>query len=158
MEKPYIKEFDKWNVYLKALDSKKSFGFFHEREVWWCALGVNVGSEQDGKNELFERPVLIIKKIRADLFLGIPLTSKLASYPDRIFAHIAGEDSQIIISQLRVLSSKRLLRKVGRIKIALFQQVLLELIQFILQSTSETPLEGGESQGPYGQGDCSVSK
>ena len=37
--------------------------YFREKEVWWAALGKNVGFEVDGKHELFERPVLIVKKI-----------------------------------------------------------------------------------------------
>jgi len=37
--------------------------FFLEGEVWWTALGVNIGHEIDGKNEFCERPVVILKKI-----------------------------------------------------------------------------------------------
>lgn len=35
---------------------------FNEREVWWCAIGVNVGYEIDGKGKDFARPVLVLKK------------------------------------------------------------------------------------------------
>ncbi len=35
--------------------------YFHEREVWWASLGKNIGFEQDGKNKMFERPVLVLK-------------------------------------------------------------------------------------------------
>ncbi len=31
----------------------------------WCSIGINVGDEEDGKNELYERPVLVIKKFNA---------------------------------------------------------------------------------------------
>ena len=33
-----------------------------EGEVWWCAIGENVGIEINGKSETFARPVLILKK------------------------------------------------------------------------------------------------
>lgn len=36
--------------------------YFREREIWWCSVGINIGDEEDGKNNLFERPVLILKK------------------------------------------------------------------------------------------------
>ena len=36
--------------------------YFKEREIWWVNLGVNVGFEQDGKGDNFERPILILKK------------------------------------------------------------------------------------------------
>lgn len=44
---------------------------FYEREIWWCSLGVNIGFEQDGTNDLFERPVLVIKKIQPRRALGL---------------------------------------------------------------------------------------
>lgn len=33
--------------------------YFREGEMWWASLGANIGHEQDGKNETFERPILI---------------------------------------------------------------------------------------------------
>lgn len=48
------KNFDVWNNRKKSLE-KFAHGqlAFHEREVWWCSLGLNLGDEQDGKNEFF---------------------------------------------------------------------------------------------------------
>jgi len=37
------KDFDKWNNDKKGLDHKSKNVFFHDREVWWCKIGVNVG-------------------------------------------------------------------------------------------------------------------
>lgn len=50
---------------------------FKEGELWWCYLGMNIGAEIYGKGSGFTRPVLIFKKLDTDLFLGMPLTSKL---------------------------------------------------------------------------------
>src|SRR3989344_1315008 len=69
------KEYDDWNKLKKSLSTKKSNVFFHEREIWFCSLGKNIGYEEDGKNELFERPILIIRKFNNSIFLAIPLTS-----------------------------------------------------------------------------------
>ena len=49
---------------------------FHEREVWWCSLGANIGFEQDGGGEDFERPVVILKKFNLDACLIVPLTAR----------------------------------------------------------------------------------
>ncbi len=71
------KDFNTWNKKKKVLDDNKikySF-FYHEREIWWTSIGLNIGVETDGKNDSFERPVLIIKKFNKDMFWGIPLTS-----------------------------------------------------------------------------------
>lgn len=74
----YIKDFDRWNEKKKQTDFKneKQKPFVHVREVWWCTVGVNVGSEIDVKNENFERPVLVMMVISRNGFLGVPLTSR----------------------------------------------------------------------------------
>ena len=58
-----MKDFDNWNKEKKILESTANETLvFHEREIWWCSIGLNVGDEQDGKNDYFERPVLVIRK------------------------------------------------------------------------------------------------
>lgn len=41
------KDFDSWNTEKKKTNIKRlDFNFFyHNREVWWCAVGINVGVE-----------------------------------------------------------------------------------------------------------------
>lgn len=89
--------------------------YFKEREIWWASLGVNIGFEQDGKNINFERPILVLKKFGRETLWALPLTSK-----DRTgrfyyqFEH-QGQKYSAILSQLRLISSKRLLRKIRRL-------------------------------------------
>lgn len=59
------KDFDGWNTKKKLAHAINKRPFFHEREIWYCALGVNVGFEQDGKGKDFLRPVIGIKKFKA---------------------------------------------------------------------------------------------
>ena len=69
------KAFDQWNIFKKWLDAKQAAGglFFHEREIWWCSLGMNVGVEIDGKNFRFERPVLIVRRFNNHMLWIAPL-------------------------------------------------------------------------------------
>ncbi len=137
----YIKNFDAWNEQCKIIDQNELGGFSHAREVWWCALGVNIGSEQDGKNESFERPVLIIRHVRENLVLVAPISSQIKDYPDRVTAYIVDRESQILLSQIRTVSTKRLLRSMGQIKVTIFYKVIFKLLQMIFDGTeSETPL------------------
>ena len=108
------KDFQKWHIRKGELHkrgiSKKIY--FHEREIWWCCLGLNIGFEQDGKNNQFERPVLVLKKFNKDIFWALSLTSK-----DKIGKYYyqfeyKGRKYSIILSQLKLMSSKRLLRKI----------------------------------------------
>ena len=70
------KEFWKWHRLKEQLNDRECQASFHEREIWFCSVGVNVGHEIDGKHEWFERPVLILSKLSNDTFWGIPLTTQ----------------------------------------------------------------------------------
>ena len=70
------KDFDGWNTRKKSINERDTKDvYFYEREIWWCSLGANVGFEQDGTDEFFERPVVIIKKYNPQIFLAVPLST-----------------------------------------------------------------------------------
>lgn len=106
------KDFDGWNEKKKHINNSTTAPFVHEGEIWWCSLGANVGYEEDGKNNGFERPVVIFRKFNTKIFLGFPITTQIKSgryyfnymYKDKIFA--------VILSQIRLLDTKRLKRKI----------------------------------------------
>ena len=117
------KKFDQWNTIKKKINEKKYYPKFHEREIWWCALGINIDNEQDGKNKNFERPVLILKKFNKKIILGLPITSnnKEGKYYYKI--DYKGRKFNIILSQIRLLSTKRLLRRIKRIGVQTFENI-----------------------------------
>lgn len=44
------KDFDQWNSEKKGLEISGPESLqFHEREIWWCSIGINLGDEHDGK-------------------------------------------------------------------------------------------------------------
>ena len=111
------KDFDSWNKEKKQVNLVE-FGygvFYYSREVWWCAVGLNVGVETDGKHQNFERPVLIVRKFNKEMFWGIPLTTneKTGDFFHKV-VHDGGV-SWVVLSQIKTFSTKRLLRKIGRI-------------------------------------------
>lgn len=109
------RDYTNWHSLKSALEAVSFEANFSEREVWWCSLGANIGFGEDGKNHLFERPVLILKKYHKELFLGVPLSTTIKN--SRFYHHIAVGDKNgvVILSQARALSSKRLQRRIGRI-------------------------------------------
>jgi len=121
------KEYNDWNKLKKDLSTKKSSVFFHEREIWFCSLGKNIGYEEDGKNELFERPVLVIKKFNNDIFLAIPLTS--SKKESKYYHHYELGDKSYagILSQIRLLDRRRLSRKIGMIKESDFTMIIKKI-------------------------------
>jgi mRNA interferase MazF len=108
--------------------------FFHEREVWWCSTGSNVGFEQDGKGENFARPVLIFKKFNKEIFWGIPLSTKVKTTEKTAKFYFSvnllltpdtndGIERVAILSQMRLIDGKRLISKMGFIDEANYQDI-----------------------------------
>lgn len=122
MSTTYIKNFDEWNKRKKNISSQKPKDslYVKEREVWWISVGVNVGSEIDGKNELFERPVLIFRKVGREQFYGLPLTSKDKKGPFYRSVHYGNSTGNVCLSQLKVFSAKRLIRKIDVVSVVEF--------------------------------------
>ena len=110
------KNFDRWNKEKKNLEKTSSeILVFHEREIWWCSIGINLGDEQDGKNELFERPVLVLRKFNNKIAWVLPMSTKKK---EGIYYHSlehGGKTFSVILSQLRLLSVKRFRRFVRKI-------------------------------------------
>lgn len=107
------KNFDQWNTKKKAVNDSAGTALFHEREVWWCVLGTNVGFEQDGGKGDFSRPVVILKKFNLDACLIVPLTArpKKGKYYLPI-GRIEQRDAVAVLSQLRFIDRKRLTNKI----------------------------------------------
>ncbi len=122
------KDFDSWNIVKKQVNQKKFSDFIHEREVWWCSLGINVGFEEDGKHQLFERPVLILKKFNKDVVLVIPLSTQVKNNPYHFPYLYQDREYVAMLSQIRVLSTKRLLRLSYRM-----DEVIVESIKTALK-------------------------
>ncbi|MEK7640467.1 MAG: type II toxin-antitoxin system PemK/MazF family toxin [Patescibacteria group bacterium] len=106
------KDFDSWLAIKKQVNATEGRAFAHPREIWWCSLGVNVGAETDGKNDNFERPVIVMKVYNKETLLVLPITSKPKN---DVFHHKIITEQKVTwvkLTQSRVISNKRLLRKV----------------------------------------------
>ncbi|MEI6528427.1 MAG: type II toxin-antitoxin system PemK/MazF family toxin [bacterium] len=126
------KDFDKWNESKKVIHHKNEDKFYHEREVWWCSLGINIGFEQDGKGEEFSRPILIIKGFSKNVFLCVPLTTKLKQ--GKFYQDIDLGDKiirKVILSQIRLIDSKRLENKICTIDELQFQTIKQKITRLI---------------------------
>ncbi len=117
------KDFDTWNKNKKELEKAPITKYVHPREIWWCSLGLNVGAEIDGKNENFERPVIIMKVYNKETAVILPLTTKEKT--DRFHYKVQTEERVIWakLSQMRVISNKRLLRKVDVLDEKIFNEL-----------------------------------
>ncbi len=110
------KDFDQWNLEKKRAEYSKDDSFWVlEGEIWWCRFGLNIGVEIDGKNHMFERPALVIRKFNDQMFWILPL--KHSTSTNRFCHKLQGaEESQVVLSQIRTVSFKRLVRKMGDVE------------------------------------------
>ncbi|HET9583286.1 MAG TPA: type II toxin-antitoxin system PemK/MazF family toxin, partial [Bradyrhizobium sp.] len=76
--------------------------YFHEGDIWWIHLGVNVGYEIDGKQREFSRPVVVLRKYNQYSFLALPLTTNDKPSKWRVaIGEVAGRQAFAVLSQLR---------------------------------------------------------
>ena len=109
-----LKRFLEWiglKEKLHTADNKPPL--FKEGEIWWCAIGENVGIEVNGKGKPFSRPVYIYKKLSAKGFFAIPLStiSKTGTW----YVEITFQGKEVVanLAQCRVLSYLRMYEKMG---------------------------------------------
>ena len=110
----YIKDFDNWHKIKKSVNDGKS-RIYKERDIWWCNLGVNVGFEQDGRGKLYRRPVVVIRGFSPQVCLVAPLTTspKKNKYHFKLGKVTGDKSSSAIISQLRLVDTKRFVKRAG---------------------------------------------
>ncbi len=51
------KDFQTWNGKKVAIKDILEIPFFHEKEIWFCYVGANIGFEQDGQGVDFQRQI-----------------------------------------------------------------------------------------------------
>ncbi len=111
-----MKNFDIWNEVKKKIDvGEHKPPFVSERDLWWVNVGENVGSEINGKSDIFSRPVIIFKKLSHGFYFVIPTTTKEKEGSWFVpFVH-GGKNMCACLHQARVMDYKRLLNKLGKI-------------------------------------------
>ena len=126
------KDFDNWNKNKKIINKQSFVDFYHKREIWWCTLGVNIGFEQDGTGKNFDRPVIIIKGFSKNVFICLPLTGKKKNGKYYFYlGKINGRESTALLSQIRLVDTKRLIKKIGMLDQKLFDKLKTTLQKVI---------------------------
>ena len=109
------KRFDEWIKLKEKLHFGNSLPIIHENDIWWCSFGENVGVEINGKNQLFSRPVFILKKLSRYGFIGIPLSSQQKTGSWYVNFDFQGKQQVAVLSQIRTFSVSRLSSYMGRL-------------------------------------------
>ncbi len=119
-----IFSYDNWNHKKQEIKSSQNpIVYFKEREIWWCSVGLNIGFEENGKGELFNRPVLILRKYGPYTFIGVPIsnTTKAGSFYFRL--NTRNVSGTCLLTHIRLFDSKRLTQKIETMQISDFFKI-----------------------------------
>jgi mRNA interferase MazF len=133
-----MEQYNKWNkVKIYTQQTKFKLGI-KQREIFWAKIGFNIGNEEYGKGKDFVRPVIIVRQLTHDLFIGVPTTTSNKENND-YFHNInyinkiskQSINSSAMILQQKVFSKKRLLNKIGTVDNKNFKIIIEKLKKLI---------------------------
>lgn len=107
------KDFDSWNKDKKGLEERDIRFLFKTGDIWWCSIGLNVKTESCGKGKGFQRPVLVLKKLSRDSFIGIPLSTQEKTGSWFVDISIHGEKRYALLYQIKMFSVNRFQRRLA---------------------------------------------
>lgn len=126
----YIKEFDAWNQVKKRVQKEDRKVYIRAGEVRWVSVGVNVGSEIDGKGVSYTRPALVVHVMGAHLALVIPMSTKIKERAGYFRFDFKGTESSLCIHQIKIISQKRIFSRMGKISKNKLQNIKKEISEF----------------------------
>ena len=119
----HIKEFLTWIKLKEEIDKESNRPSVRAREIRWCAIGHNIGSEIDGKGDLFARPVIILKMISTNTCLILPLTHSSKEGKYMLEFEFKKELIKARLDQVRIVDIKRLRSKLGELPSEKFEMI-----------------------------------
>ncbi len=129
-----MKDFNRWNELKKKIEEEVDISgkYPKEGEVWMCSVGINIGFEQNGSEDNFSRPMLIIKKFNNHMFWAVPLSTKQKNF-DFYFNYTDPNNQKVsaILAQMKLVSIKRLKRDIYIMSPELFVQIKEKLKLFL---------------------------
>jgi mRNA interferase MazF len=124
-----MKDFYAWNEKKIKIDRYRNYRHPKVREIWWCSIGINIGTEIFGKGEYYTRPILIINSEIEESFIGIPLTSKIKNGKYSCIIKTTDKLGTALVYQIRNFDKRRLVKKIGKVSEDDFKKILGCLIQ-----------------------------
>jgi len=142
------KDFHTWTILKQVIqDRSKVPPGYKEQEVWWAQLGLNVGDEEDGKDNYFSRPVLVVKGFSRNLAWVIPLTSVPKEGKYYYAFMLNSRTSTVILSQLKALDVRRFTTKIGVMDTKQFEELRSKLKYLCHKFFPQPGLTGGRPVG-----------
>lgn len=119
-----MKDFDGWNHRKQKIDAYTKIQHPKEREIWWCSIGINVGTEVFGKGGDYSRPVLVINADGAENCIVLPISSKIKR---RLYSCSVKTDDgkfhSVLVFQIKNIDKRRLITKKYTLAVSEYKRV-----------------------------------
>jgi hypothetical protein len=106
----------------------------------------------NGKHDVFERPVVVVRKLGPRILLAMPITTKPKGGSWYFPFVLNGLPQRAILNQFRVISSKRLVRKIGLMEQGVFAALLNALICLITKRNPDLRQGSSDPSGDRSHG------
>lgn len=123
-------DLDWWGQVKQRTQAEKSAVLFKAGEIWWCRVGLNIGEEIFGKGMEFLRPVLVLRKLTGNSFMGLALTTKEKKGSWYVETVLHGKKRFVMLNQARTLDKKRLVQRIGTLDDTQFVEVRKRFVEF----------------------------
>lgn len=118
------KQFNEWNDRKRRIHKQNNIRYCKRRDIVWCALGENIGSEVNGDDRFFKRPVAILKCFGKNTCLVVLITSSVTENELKIpIGKIEGIESFAALSQIRVVDTRRIYKKISKLSTEDFEKI-----------------------------------
>ena len=127
----YHKDYDDWMIVKQRINDEERPSFAKAGDVRWASVGVNVGSEIDGKGKgSHTRPVLVLELVGKHLALVVPFSTKLHERPGYVRFDVDSKPMALCVHQVRVVSQKRLLKRIAHLADTRLKEAKVEVKKF----------------------------
>ncbi len=118
------KRFFEWFPLKRTLhDREQKPPYVSEGDIWWASIGENVGSEINGKSNLFSRPVIIYKKLAHGFYFVVPTTTQEKQGSWFVAFRQQAKTMIACLHQARAIDHRRLSSKLGTLDDEDFERV-----------------------------------
>lgn len=127
----YQKNFRKWAEVAEKVEAGARPEFVKPGAIYWCHLGLGIGSELVGKGEYYTRPVLVLAKIDERLALVLPFTTKVKHGGHYVEVVVDGRLESAILYQSKIIDVKRLGNFIDEISSIALADVRKKYVRFL---------------------------
>jgi len=123
--------FDEWNEVKQKIDKLDKNINLKEGNIYLLSIDKNIKNETYGKGELFLRPVLVLRKLGYNYFLGIPLTNKEKKGNYFYKFSYRETDSYAMFNQAKTSNINRILKQHGKVDKKTFEDIKEKFRNFL---------------------------